>query len=995
MSDAAQKGAWRVANGRSVNPGKAMRFTFDGKTHDGLEGDTLASALLANGVRVVGRSLKYHRPRGILSSGFEEPNALVQVGEGGHVEPNALATRVELYDGLTAESVNRWPSLDADLGAALGVVSRFVPAGFYYKTFFATPVLWHRIFEPMLRRLAGFGTAPRVADADDYDRRHLQCDVLVVGGGAAGIAAARAAGAAGAKVVLVEDKSALGDGSDAPDADAWLRDCADAVRRDVRVLTRSAAFGAYDGGFVAAVERVGDHLPPAARRGVRQRLWLIRAKQIVLATGAIERPLVFPGNDRPGAMLAGAALDYLERYGVLAARNPVVFTNNDSAYRTALALHVAGASVAAIVDARPEADSAAIAAARDAGIRILSGSAINGVAGRRSVRGASVVGLGGGATQRLACDGVLMSGGWSPAVHLFAQRGGKVAYDAGRAAFLPVLADGLPHRAGALAGTATVADAIRSGLEAGRRAASALGLSGDIADPELDTPVIAPPAAFWKVPTDLRGARKSFVDFQNDTTAADLSLAMREGFTHPEHVKRYTLTGFGTDQGKTGNINALGIVAAETGVDLAKLAPTTFRPPFLPVTFGALAGRDKGALLDPVRTTALHERHVAAGAAFENVGQWKRPWYYPLPGETMDAAVRRECLAVRRAVGMLDASTLGKIEIVGPDAATFLNRVYTNAWSKLGVGRCRYGLLCREDGMVFDDGTTTRLAENRFLMTTTTGNAAPVLDWLEEWLQNEWPDLKVYCTSVTDHWATIVLTGPKARDVLHGLAPQLALDSETFPFMSMVEAPVAGIDARIFRISFTGELSYEINVPWNQAVAVWDAIRDAGEPFGITPYGTETMHVLRAEKGYPIIGQDTDGTVTPLDLGMGWAVSKKKDFLGKRSLVRQDTGRVDRKQFVGLDSVDGKRVLAEGAQIVSEEHVARIRLPQSEPVPMEGHVTSSYDSAALGRPIALGLVRDGFARMGETVYAVADGRPVPARITSTVFYDAENARRDG
>ncbi len=986
---------FRVASGSSVDPGRKVRFTFDGKDYEGLVGDTLASALLANGVRVVGRSLKYHRARGILSAGFEEPNALVQVGEGDLSEANALATRVELYDGLVAESVNRWPSLTADLFAATGLLSRFLPAGFYYKTFFAHPTLWHRVFEPMLRGLAGFGVAPREPDPESYDRRHLHCDVLVVGGGPAGIAAARAAVEAGIRVALVEDSPWTGHAHGDPSAQSWLDASVESIAGQVTVLNRTTAFGAYDGNFVAAVERVADHMSPGERAGVRQRLWMIRAKRIVLATGAIERPLVFPGNDRPGVMLAGAAKLYLERHGVLAGRRLAVFTNNDSAYDAAFALNAAGCDIAAIIDVRQAQTSPQIAVAREKGIPVFAGTAVGYTIGRRGIRAVRVAPLDGGAAQRIACDGLLMSGGWSPTVHLFAQRGGRTTYDEARAAYLPVPTETTPQCAGALAGDDTVAAAIRSGLRAGARAAAELGMTSPVVDPGLDEATRGPVAAFWKVPVAPRKARKSFVDFQNDTTLADLSLAMREGFTHPEHVKRYTLTGFGTDQGKTGNINALGIVSAETGVDLAMLAPTTFRPPFLPVTFGALAGRDKDALLDPVRTTALHDWHVSAGAAFENVGQWKRPWYYPRPGESMDAAVRRECLAVRNAVGMLDASTLGKIEVVGPDATEFLNRIYTNAWSKLAVGRCRYGLMCREDGMLFDDGTTTRFAENHFLMTTTTGNAVAVLEWLEEWLQTEWPELRVYCTSVTDHWATVVLTGPKARDVLSRVAPELDLDNAAFPFMSLRQGSVAGVDARIFRISFTGELSYEINVPWHAAMHVWEAVHAAGAPHGITPYGTEAMHVLRAEKGYPIIGQDTDGTVTPIDLGMSWAVSKKKDFLGKRSLSREDTARSDRKQLVGLLPVDGKTVLAEGAQIVGEPHVADIRLPQERPVPMEGHVTSSYDSAALGRPIALALVRNGFARMGETVYAVTDGRPVAARVTSTVFYDPDGARRDG
>jgi sarcosine oxidase, subunit alpha len=986
----------RVAGGRAIDADNPVPFTFDGQSYFGRAGDTLAAALVANGVRVVGRSLKSHRPRGILSAGFEEPNALVQLGKGAHTEPNALATRVEIFPGLQATSVNRWPSLAFDAFAGFGLLSRFMPAGFYYKTFLGSRTLWDRVYEPVLRRMAGFGHAPTAADPDNYDQRHLHCDVLVVGGGLAGLAAARAACDSGAKVALIEDQPTLAAQPCDPRTDAWVGDAIKYVRDHATVLTRTTAFGAYDGGHVAAIERVSDHVAPSDRDGVRQRVWHISAKQIILATGAIERPLVFPNNDRPGVFLAGAAHKYLHQFGALVGKNIVAFTNNDEAYAAVIALKRAGANIVALADVRTSLIGGLVASAKKEGVRVLPGHAITDVQGRHGVRGVTVAALGDGGSEQLSCDALIMSGGWSPAVHLFAQVGGKLAFAPSAAGFVPNRKPGDPWCAGALCGESGASAVIKSGHAAGAKAATALGKSAPTRAPDLpEEPQSGAPHAFWRVPVAPAAERKCFIDFQNDSTLADVSLALREGFTHPEHVKRYTLTGFGTDQGKTGNINALGNIAERVGLDIADLAPTTFRPPFLPVTFGALAGRDKGALLDPIRVTALHDQHVAAGAAFENVGQWKRPWYYPQGDETLDQAVARECLAVRNSVGILDASTLGKIEVVGPDAATFLNRIYTNAWSKLAIGRSRYGLMCHEDGMLFDDGTTTRLAENRFLMTTTTGNAAPVLDWLEEWLQTEWPELKVYCTSVTDHWATVALAGPRARDVLAQLGPDLALDNESFPFMSAVDAPVAGINARVFRISFTGELSYEINVPWHDAAHLWEAAMAAGAAFGITPYGTETMHVLRAEKGYPIIGQDTDGTVTPLDLGMAWAVSKKKDFLGKRSLARVDTARRDRKQFVGLRTTNPAAVIPEGAQIVNAASVGKIRLPQVEPVPMEGHVTSSYFSPALGHSIALALVRDGFVRTGETVYAVADGKPIAAEIGSTVFYDPDGQCRDG
>ena len=986
----------RVAGGRIIDMDRSIPFTFDGQPYTGRAGDSLASALLANGVRVVGRSLKSHRPRGILSVGYEEPNALVQLGTGAHTEPNALATRIEIYPGLQATSLNRWPSLAFDAFAGFGLFSRFMPAGFYYKTFLGSRTLWDRVYEPVLRRMAGFGRAPKMADPDNYDQRHLHCDVLVIGGGLAGLAAARAACDSGVKVVLIEDQPMLAAQPCDPGTNAWVEGAIKRLRDHATVLTRTTAFGAYDGGHVAAIERVSDHLAPSDRGGVRQRVWLVRAKQTILATGAIERPLVFPNNDRPGVFLAGAAHTYLDRFGVLVGKKIIAFTNNDETYAGAIALKKAGADIVALVDVRSSLIGGLVASAKKVGIPVLSGYAVTDVQGRHGVRGVTVSALGSSGSEQMSCDALIMSGGWSPAVHLFAQRGGKLAFAPSAAGFVPTPKSGDPWCAGALCGESGAAPVIESGHSAGAKAASALGKTAlTRARDWPEEPQRGTPQAFWRVPVAPAAERKCFIDFQNDSTLADVSLALREGFTHPEHVKRYTMTGFGTDQGKTGNINALGNIAERVGVDIAELAPTTFRPPFLPVTFGALAGRDKGPLLDPIRVTALHDQHVAAGAAFENVGQWKRPWYYPRGVETLDHAVARECRAVRNSVGILDASTLGKIEVIGPDAATFLNKIYTNAWSKLAVGKSRYGLMCHEDGMLFDDGTTTRLAENRFLMTTTTGNAPAVLDWLEEWLQTEWPELKVYCTSVTEHWATVALAGPRARDVLAQLAPDLALDNESFPFMSAVDSRVAGISARVFRISFTGELSYEIYVPWHEAVRLWESAMAAGSTFGLTPYGTETMHVLRAEKGYPIIGQDTDGTVTPLDLGMAWAVSKKKDFLGKRSLSRADTARRDRKQFVGLRTTNPAAVIPEGAQIVNAASVGKIRLPPAEPVPMEGHVTSSYFSPTLGHSIALALVRDGFARTGERVYAVADGKPTAAEICSTVFYDPDGLRRNG
>lgn len=1011
-------GQFRLASGGRINRGAPVRFTFNGQAYMGFSGDTLASALIANSIHLVGRSFKYHRPRGIYAAGPEDPGALVQLGTGGSEEPNARATQVELYDGLVARSVNAWPSVAFDIGAINGLLSPLLAAGFYYKTFMGSSWLWHKVYEPIIRRAAGWGTAPPGPDPAMYDRMNAHCDVLVIGGGPAGLAAAQAAGRTGARVILIDDNHELGGsllgrarrvgghaGAD------WARTVSAELASlpELRVLTRTTAFGYYDQNYICAVERRPHDV--AERPDVaRERIWHIRAKRVVLATGAHERPLVFANNDRPGVMLAGAALTYINRFAVLPGRRAVVFTNNDSAYETALALHAAGGHVTAVIDVRANPAGDLVREVRRKGIEILAGHVVTAARGGLRVRGVNVRALApdgrslAGPSRALECDLLAVSGGWSPAVHLFCQSQGRLAFNEPKACFVPAASAQAQYCAGGVNGNFSLAGALAEGAAAGAKAATEAGFDGPSAPvaPEIEEPSMEPLRPLWRVP-GLPSRSKAFVDLQNDTLADDIELAVREGFESVEHVKRYTLTGFGTDQGKTSNVNAHGILAEMLGQSIGEVGTTTFRPPYTPVTFGAMAGRDRGEFSDPVRVTSIHDWHREAGAVFENVGQWHRPWYYPKPGEDMHAAVARECRAVRTGVGVLDASTLGKIDIQGRDAAEFLERVYTNAWKKLGIGRIRYGLMCREDGMVFDDGTTTRLAEDRFLMTTTTGNAAPVLDHLEEYLQTEWPDLAVHCISVTEQWATAGLAGPKSRAVLAKLAPALRLDNEHFPFMSMLEATVAGLDARIFRISFTGELSYEISVPWTQGFALWQAVMAAGAEFGITPYGTEAMHVLRAEKGFIIIGQETDGTVTPFDLGMEWIVSKqKKDFIGKRSFSRADTRRPDRKQLVGLLTEDPREVLPEGGQLVFAADLPgdlRAGLPTypvgRQPTPMAGHVTSSYMSPALERSIALALVKGGRARMGETIYIPLAGRLAAARIVDPVFYDKEGARKDG
>ncbi|MBL1111079.1 sarcosine oxidase subunit alpha family protein [Streptomyces sp. 110] len=958
----------RLRQGGRIERGTVLRFTLDGRELTGHPGDTVASAMLANGVAEVGPSIYRGRPRGIVAAGVEEPNALVQLG-GSCSEGMLPATTVELYDGLSATT------------------------------------------------LSGMGRLDPTPDPAVYDKKYVHTDVLVIGAGPAGLAAAAAAAGSGARVTLLDDQpepggsllSGRAERVGAQTALEWVaevRAALDAAPEAV-VLRRTTAFGAYDDNYVLAVQRRTDHLgadTPGPSEGVsRQRLWHIRARQVVLATGAHERPLVFAGNDRPGVMLAAAVRSYLNRYAVAPGSRAVVSTTNDSAYDTVADLHAAGIDIAAVVDARPGLSRRAAEVATAAGVRVLTGSAVVDTAGGGRLTGVTVQGLdeGGqltGAPESFDCDLLAVSGGWSPVVHLHSQRQGKLRWDGDLVAFVP---DGTVRDqrvVGAARGTYDLDGCLAEGARAGARAATDAGFPVPLPSPDEARPGGGPMRALWLVPApegEPGGWHTHFVDLQRDATVADVRRSTGSGMRGVEHVKRYTSLGTANDQGKTSGVNAIGVIAEVLGAGASpgEIGTTAYRAPYTPVAFAALAGRERGELFDPERMTSMHNWHVAQGAVFEDVGQWKRPRYYPRPGEDMDSAVARECRAAREGVAFMDASTLGKIEIWGGDAGEFLGRVYTNGFKKLRPGMARYGVMCKPDGMIFDDGVTLRLEENRYFMTTTTGGAAGVLDWLEEWLQTEWPELDVHCTSVTEQWATIAVVGPQSREVVAHLAPDVDLSNEAFPFMALRETTLAsGIPARVCRISFSGELAYEINVSAWYGLAVWEEVYAVGRPYDITPYGTETMHVLRAEKGYIIVGQDTDGTVTPQDAGMSWVVSKQKDFIGKRSYSRPDTARADRKHLVGLLPSDRGTRLPEGTQLIAPNVPVS---PGAGPVPMLGHVTSSYHSQALGRPFALALVTAGRDRVGDTLLAPVGDDLVPVQVTEPVLYDPEGTKRDG
>ncbi|WP_026227493.1 sarcosine oxidase subunit alpha [Hoeflea sp. 108] len=995
-------GSYRISGQGRLTPAKTARFTFDAKSMTGLAGDTVASALLANGVHLVGRSFKYHRPRGILSAGAEEPNALVTVSrDAARKTPNVRATVQELYDGLDVASQNRWPSLSFDVGAVNDLASPFFSAGFYYKTFMWPKAAWKNFYEPNIRSAAGLGVAPDQPDPDHYSSRYAHCEVLVLGGGASGLAAALAAAETGVRVIICDEQAEFGGALrfekgaviDGQDGWAWAQGVAAklAAMDNVTLLSRTTAFGYYAQNFVGLTERVTDHLASPDREAPRERLWQVRAKRVVIATGAIERHMVFANNDRPGVMLASAARIYLNHYGVTVGRNVGVYTANDSAYAAAIDLKKAGIGIAAIVDLRDNPSGPLVDEARALGIEVNHGRAVTSVNGSQRIKSMTVQAKAGGAERTIAVDALLMSAGWTPSVHMFSQSRGKVAFDADTRRFLPGTYAQDCVSVGACNGSDGLEDTISQALEAGANAARDVGAKAG-----KGVSIKVEGAEGWSggmlgsgPGAGAETTVKAFIDFQNDVTAKDIRQAVREGMRSIEHVKRFTTNGMATDQGKTSNMHGLAIAAEALNKEIPEVGLTTFRAPYTPVTFGAIVNHSRHALFDPTRKTPTHAWAEGHGAVFEDVGQWKRSWYFPHAGEDMHAAVNRECATVRKTAGLFDASTLGKIEVVGPDAAKFMELLYTNPWEKLEVGRCRYGIMLREDGFIYDDGVVGRLAQDRFHVTTTTGGAARVMNHMEDYLQTEFPELNVWLTSVSEQWAVIAVQGPNSRKIIEPLVEGIDMSDEAMPHMSVREGKICGVPTRLFRMSFTGERGFEVNVPADYGRAVWEALWAEGQKHEACAYGTEAMHVLRAEKGYIIVGQDTDGTVTPNDAGLDWAVGKKKtDFVGIRGLTRPDLVAKGRRQLVGLKTRDPRDVLEEGAQIVENPK-------QAIPMKMIGHVTSSYWSENCGRSIAMALVAGGRDRIGETLYVPMPDKVIEVEVTGTVFFDEKGERLNG
>ena len=986
-----------------INRDKKISFTFNGKKYLGYEGDTLASALLANGVHLVGRSFKYHRPRGFVGAGADEPNAQVQLYSGAKTEPNAIATTIELVEGLVAKSQNCWPSVSFDFGEINNILNKFFPAGFYYKTFMWPKSFWHKIYEPIIRKAAGLGIAPLKPDPDRYEHKFEYCDILVVGSGPSGLASALAAAKNGAKVILAEDKPRFGGSlltGEVTIGNKKGKEWADEIILELQsmpnviVKNRSQVFGYYDHNMTVMLERTKDHIEKPAKFTPRQRLWYIRAKEVIISTGSIERPLVFGNNDRPGIMLASAAKEYMRVYGVLVGKKPIIFTNNDSGYETAIDFKKNGINPL-IVDVRKNPDSSIVNEARNLGINIKFSHGVVNAKGHLKVKSATIGELN---TEKndyenledIICDCICVSGNWTPTVHLSSQSGNKLKFDDQINAFIPNHSKQNESTIGSASGSYLLNKNLEQGFKKG------YDLSKKITKNDLKTPtptsnekVYGQQDKFWCMPLPNNKHYKRCVDFQNDVYVSDIELAVREGFRSIEHVKRYTTLGMATDQGRTSNLNGLQLVSSIEKKIIPEVGHTTFRPPYTPVTIGAIVGREVGKHYRPTRKSPMHLWHKNNNAIFVDAGLWLRPRYYKQDKETLAEAAKREATNVRNNVGICDVTSLGKIDIKGPDSAEFLNRIYTNAWLKLPIGKARYGVMLREDGIIFDDGTTTRISENHYHMTTTTAQAANVLTHLEYYLQVVWPELSVNVLSTTEQWAGVALAGPNSRNLLNKIFSETDTSNESIPFMGYKEAELSGVPARIFRISFSGELAYEINVESGYGVFMWEKIMEAGKEMNIEPYGTEALSTLRIEMGH-VAGSEIDGRVIASDLSLEGMLSKKKDFIGKRSLSREAFINPNREKIVGVVPLDKKTMIPEGSHLVSDNNAIL-------PNPKLGHISASCWSVEYNNPFSLAILKDGKKKIGEKLYAVSPLKniSIPVEIVSSHYVDPKGERVRG
>ena len=990
----------RISNEGLLNRNKEISFKFNGKKYTGYEGDTLASALLANGVHLVGRSFKYHRPRGFFGAGVDEPNAKLQILLNGHSEPNVNATEFELVEGIEATSQNCWPSVKFDVGAINNFLNKFFPAGFYYKTFMWPKSFWYKIYEPFIRKTAGFGVASIEKDRERYEHKYEYCDLLVAGSGPAGLSSAYAAAKNGAKVILAEDKPRFG-GSlltdevtiDNLSGKAWTDKIITELKEmpNVIVKNRSQVFGYYDHNMTVMFERTGDHLKDKPKYTPRQRLWYIRAKEVLLSTGSIERPIIFGNNDTPGIFLSAAAKEYIKVYGVLVGKKPLIFTNNDSAYETALEFKKQGIDPI-ILDTREEHSSELIDSVKNQNIKIRFSYAIIAANGYKKVQSAQIGKLDKNKTafensETIECDCICVSGFWTPTVHLASQSGNKLKFDDQIDAFVPDKSKQNETSVGASKGTFTLKDTLDDGFKTGFDLSKKItNNNNSTLPPNVNEIKKNPHDKFWCSPLPKDKNFKRFVDFQNDVAVSDIEIALREGYRSIEHVKRYTTLGMATDQGRTSNLNGLQLVANVEKKIVPQVGHTTFRPPFTPITIGAIVGREVDMEYMPTRKTPMHSWHKKNNAVFVDAGAWKRPRYYKQGNENLFEASKREAKNVREYVGICDVTSLGKIDIKGPDAAEFLNRVYTNTWLKLPIGKAKYGVMLREDGIVMDDGTTTRISENHYHMTTTTAQAANVLSHLEYYLQVVWPELKVNILSTTEQWAGAALAGPRSRDVLAKLFPDLDVSNAALPFMGYTEGNLFGVKARIFRISFSGELAYEINVVSDFGLFMWEKVIEIGKEFNIQPYGTEALSTLRIEMGH-VAGPELDGRTIPYDVSLEGLVSVKKDFIGKRSLQKEAFNNSDRQKIVGLVPIDRKTNIPEGSHLVLDKNA---KLPN----PKLGHVSSSCWSYENNNPFSLAIVKNGKNMVGKKLFAVSPLKDIAieVEVISSHYVDQEGKR---